>query len=294
MAEIILQMPPAWWPAAARIWTLAISVERVPRWWCEITQVLMPKCQGGMRPLGVANLFWRTGMSTMIRNLGSSVDTRAGVELQGSLAGHSAATTHARIQHDAWANLDRDHVDDYGFAIIGEDLSKASDSIVPELAISFAERLGLHNGVCGVLLHVYRTAIRTFKTSHAVLPWVRVPVGLIQACPVSPMLTATTKNSSWRTVSMPEVHASFYVDDIAYWTTRKDAAVAHNLQLVAATSRALVSRIGLLNNIDNAHTAASSKSLQSALDHHARASTASRHERHQYVVFEAHGRAPRK
>lgn len=266
-AEKVLRLPSAWWETTARVWTLAFRVGRIPRRWSDIMHVLIPKPKGGARPLGIANLLWRIGMSTTIRSLSSWVDCWAGVELQGSLPGRSAATALARIQHDTWASFANPHDDDYGFGITGGDLSKAFDSIVPELAISFAERLGLHSGVCGVLLDFYRTATRTCKTAHAVLPWLRAPIGLIQGCPASPMLMATVMGSWWQTVSVPGVQASLYVDDRAYRTAgSNDDVVRRDLQLVATRPRAFDARVGLVNNTDKTQTAASSQSLRTAFD----------------------------
>lgn len=117
-------------------------------------------------------------------------------------------------------------------------------------------------------------AICTFKTPQAVLPWTRALIGVIQGCPEPPLLMITIMSSWRKAISVPYMHASLYVDDRASWTAGKDCASVHDLHLVATRFRTFVSRIGLVNSIGKAQTAASPKSLRAALDRHTPASTA--------------------
>ena len=65
-APQLLRLPVDFWEMLAELWQTILDGAPVPKVWKTARVVLIPKPEGGDRPLTIASTLWRLGMSTMI------------------------------------------------------------------------------------------------------------------------------------------------------------------------------------------------------------------------------------
>ena len=84
------QLPECVFEPLAKIWQLVLNGAGLPKQWVAVRVSLIPKDDGGERPISVATMAWRTGMSVMVEQLRPWIDQGAPEELVGGLAGRDA------------------------------------------------------------------------------------------------------------------------------------------------------------------------------------------------------------
>ena len=75
----------------AEVWTLCLEQSRLLEIWKQIRVVGIPKSDGGTRPLSVAAVAWRAGMTIIVRKLADWFDGWAPEEIIGGLRHRQAA-----------------------------------------------------------------------------------------------------------------------------------------------------------------------------------------------------------
>lgn len=146
---------------------------------------MLAKDDGGTRPLTRTAVAWRLGASVFAKKLSGWTAKWATGDILGGL--------HERGVHDVFGRLAcaRSSVRGRGghLALITQDLTKAFDSVSPRQAVAILRRLGLPIGICEVVKYMYNHTRRIVSMSGTyAADWVRPRRGLMQGCPLSPLL----------------------------------------------------------------------------------------------------------
>ena len=83
----LLRMPDEWFNDWATFYEARRASGRIPTRWAECRTAMLPKDDGGYRPLSVAVVAWRAAAITHVKNLEGWITQRAAEELAGALAG---------------------------------------------------------------------------------------------------------------------------------------------------------------------------------------------------------------
>ena len=129
-ADHWLRMPSHFFDVFVDLWNRALAVGKIPSQWKAIRTVMIPKSDGGQRPLSIAPLAWRIGTSSIIKSLGRWIDRWAPKELVGGLPGRSADLIHQEVSHGIRSSMNGDPL-----VLVKQDLKKAFDSIDPYLSL---------------------------------------------------------------------------------------------------------------------------------------------------------------
>ena len=60
-ADLLLHMPQRWWQCAAKLWSVVMDTQRIPRIWLAGKTCLIPKPNGKSRPITILPIMWRAG-----------------------------------------------------------------------------------------------------------------------------------------------------------------------------------------------------------------------------------------
>mmetsp|Transcript_73486 Transcript_73486/g.212659 ORF Transcript_73486/g.212659 Transcript_73486/m.212659 type:complete len:1325 (-) Transcript_73486:89-4063(-) len=207
-ASQLLALPSNFWSALALLWNTVLDTGEVPEAWTVTRIALLPKETGGYRPLGIASLLWRAGMSVVVRALRPWSACFA----EGPIAEHNQwrmgeAADRARGGRDLF--------------LLSEDLAKAFDTVHVRMALSLAWRLGLDPRILRVLDDFYRRHVRLMTVMGFVSAFpLRAHHGLLQGCPASPMLLSVTM-APWAHAILERFAGalvpSLYADDRSCW-----------------------------------------------------------------------------
>ena len=260
-ADALLQLPPTWWQALAELWNTILHTARIPAAWNQTVVVLLNKPSGGTRPISITSILWRLGASALVKHLAPWTHQWAPPELCGGLPQRDATYLHARIFHDL---QDSDHED---FVFLSQDLSKAFDSIHIPQALALFTHYGAPQQITQLLLTFYRTNKRIFLFHGAMHPeWRTSKHGLLQGCPFSPMLLATTM-ALWQQhmrQQHPQHHAGIFLDDRSAWITGPDACTT--MATFLETSQSIDAQLGFKENRAKTQLAVATPELQPILD----------------------------
>ena len=217
-AEQLLKLPPPFWETLAVLWNEALRVGRLPQAWANVRVALIPKEDGGERPLGIASVMWRLGMTVLIRQLTEWVDAWLPNELAGGLHGRSPDDI-----HEAFITALRDsRAQGHGAWGLKIDIKKCFDSVSPDQAIGALEHFGGPPALCAILRDFYAHSVRVVEWRGATA---RHPItctrSLLQGCPASPLLLAGLMSIWLHQVqkAAPKVRVGIYLDDRTFWGT---------------------------------------------------------------------------
>ena len=90
-------LPKEFFERLAEVWMLCLKEAKIPEIWKQIRVVGIPKAVGGTRPLSVAAVAWRAGMTIIVRKLADWIDGSAPEEIIGGLRHRQAAEIHSRL-----------------------------------------------------------------------------------------------------------------------------------------------------------------------------------------------------
>ena len=211
---MLARLPLRWFESFALLWAKVWERGAVPRLWQRARVALIPKQDGTWRPLCMATAAWRLGAAEIVQQLRSWVDSWASPHLLGGLPGRSVQHAHMRLHEALVADPDR--------LIVAEDLSKCFDTI----DIGLACRALVHHGapvrLVRLLKGFYSSQQRIFSVAgHLGTRWHSVSRGILQGCPVSPMIAASLLQLwTWKVVESPDsfIDAVVFVDDRTMWT----------------------------------------------------------------------------
>ena len=105
-ADYWLLLPIGFWNCLAYLWHACLRTGNLPLW-NKIRTVLINKEEGGQRPISIAVLAWRVGMTVIMKRATPWVDQWAPEELIGGLAERRSETIHEAIVEGIASALSR-------------------------------------------------------------------------------------------------------------------------------------------------------------------------------------------
>ncbi|CAE7223538.1 unnamed protein product [Symbiodinium sp. CCMP2456] len=160
-------LPLPFFQLLTRLWTCCLSACKLPHSWHHVRITLLPKEDGGLRPLAIASALWRALGTVVVRNLRAWALSWAPPSLLGSMPGRSCADLHASFAADLHhARTNRLH-----FAGYKADIKRCFDSVHVAQALEVARWLGA----------VPRAVIATYLDDRTVWSVGRQPGPLVLA-----------------------------------------------------------------------------------------------------------------
>ena len=133
--------------------------------WCGVRGVLIPKADGGRRPLSLAAIAWRIVAGAINRRLTlDAAATWAPPGLLGGISGRSVGEAHFLLASEV--RLARMNGED--IAVISQDLEKAFDRTSAAHAAACLFAVGVPRGVCIFLITFYAQLERRMEVRGAV------------------------------------------------------------------------------------------------------------------------------
>ena len=209
-ADQWILLPGGFYSALSLLWRKILDVGILPPQWTQVRCVLIPK-DVGFRPISVACLAWRVGISALLQQLSPWIDQWAPSALVGGLKARSSVTVHDDL-HSALQERTL-----YGAKI---DVAKCFDHVNIEQALLVWERLGAPAKVVRILRCFYRMQVKTFEwQGFCSRDSIRCTRGILQGCPSSCGLLAGLMAVWCRYVQQqsPRVQLSVYIDDMTLW-----------------------------------------------------------------------------
>ncbi|CAE7800881.1 pol, partial [Symbiodinium sp. CCMP2456] len=210
-------LPLPFFQLLTRLWTCCLSACKLPHSWHHVRITLLPKEDGGLRPLAIASALWRALGTVVVRNLRAWALSWAPPSLLGSMPGRSCADLHASFAADLHhARTNRLH-----FAGYKADIKRCFDSVHVAQALEVARWLGAPRALLPLLQHFYAMQQRHMSWQGVYHPSAIRPVaGLLQGCPFSPLLLNCIVCVWVRVVqqAVPRAVIATYLDDRTVWS----------------------------------------------------------------------------
>ena len=210
-----LLLPNQFFTCLAALWQACLSVQQVPQDWLHIRCVLVPKPEGGLRPISVACFAWRIGMTSILQQLQPWLDSWLPPFLLGGLKHRDAREAHELLHHDIFQAL-QTHRKFFGAKL---DIRKCFDSVSPLQAIHVWDHLQAPTEVTGLLRFFYSFSARRFESQKVCAATeFTCSTSILQGCPASPALLAGLM-SVWgfHVLRRAAVSISGYIDDRTVW-----------------------------------------------------------------------------
>ncbi|CAE7253453.1 unnamed protein product [Symbiodinium sp. CCMP2592] len=221
--EDLIRLPDAWFDALADLWRTVWSTGRIPATWQRARVSLLPKPDGGWRPLSITPVVWRLGSQHVVRYLRPWCASWASPHILGGLAQRSVEQAHVRINEamtDCAARL-----------FVAQDLSKCFDCISLELALCALRHWGAPCELIALLKSFYSGQERLFSfAGHVGGKWHAVTNGILQGCPLSPLVAAALLQVWALLVCRDGVDGVIYIDDRTLWSDAIGVAADHAMR----------------------------------------------------------------
>jgi hypothetical protein len=258
----LLALPVEWWTAFAQLWCAVLLRGLVPLRWCEARLALIPKPDGGMRPISIIAVAWRLGTMLLARQFAAWWSTWASPDLVGALPGRHLMFSHARIIH----SLSLAHDVGDGVAFVTQDITKAYDSVHVTQALAALSLFGAPGSLLQVLSFFYGHFRRVFTFQGCLgSQWQYAVHGLPQGCPCSPLLLGGLMALwSFMVHRHCSLHLTIYLDDRTLWSA--GASAPHTLRRAVQVGDTVDERFGFRLSRLKCHTSASTPALREALE----------------------------
>ena len=257
-AAKLLHLPMLWWHALAQLWCTVLQTGTIPQRWKEATVVLLPKPDGGTRPLCLTSTLWRIGAACLAKGLTSWCSRWRNYSVMGGVPGCGVLDAHLLLQQAA-------NCQDVIF--VSEDLAKFFDSIDVSQVCAVLHHLGAPPCFSQLVSAFYSQNSRLFVDRSFCHPtWFQATRGLAQGCPLSPLLSATIMKIWGDFVSTDHIHCMTYIDDRTFWNGRSLQHVSPDEQvqeLLQAKQRSswFDKQFGLAARPEKCHIAAVSENV---------------------------------
>ncbi|CAJ1439524.1 unnamed protein product [Effrenium voratum] len=236
-AKDLLRMGPIWWSCLEDLWAHVISSGCIPRRWVEAKIVLIPKDAGGWRPLALTSVLWRAGSRALLKTLKPWLSSWAGDHLFGGLAGRGVEDCLIRINH-AVAQRAKHGV------FVRQDIHRFFDAIQVQQAIAVLSHLKAPPALVRLIDQFYLRGSRVFTSgAYHGSQWCKAGRGILQGCPLSPMIAAAVMLPWTCAVQQPGLGCAVFVDDRVLWA--QNVSQAPLLQLAMRKSEEFDSVFGL-------------------------------------------------
>ena len=228
-------LPLEFFVALADIWNSVLAGAPIPEAWTQVRICLIPKEEGGQRPLAIAALAWRLGASAVVQQLTGWIKTVFPHELYGGLPERSIADVHYKLTHALF-------VQQAGGPLAGckADVRKCFDTADPRLAVLCLRALGAPENMLDVIGRFYEVHTRWLSVDGM---FARSPVvgaaALLQGCPFSPLCLNAMMTVWLARVKEAGTHCNLavYLDDRTIWIRqRRGAARAVHAAMQAGAS----------------------------------------------------------
>ncbi|CAE7777904.1 FCPE [Symbiodinium sp. CCMP2456] len=215
-AEELLLLPPPFWQSLAELWQSIADRGDVPRPWQRVRIALLPKRQGGTRPLSLLSVVWRLGAKHMLHQL----DAWVGQWLDHTSCGGVPARSGKDLVYQLLAGM-REHPHS---AVVAQDLAKYFDAIDVRDLMVVLRRLAAPPQLVAVVQALYDGQERLFSRSGFLSgSWVQASRGLCQGCPLSPLLAAAVLRGWSALLGTAGARAASFVDDRYFWASSPGA-----------------------------------------------------------------------
>ncbi|OLP85407.1 LINE-1 retrotransposable element ORF2 protein [Symbiodinium microadriaticum] len=224
----------------ADLWAACLQHEAMPQIWKHIRVCLLPKPDGGLRPISIASAAYRTCMTCLLRSCRAWFLSWADRELIGGIPGR-----HTGQAHDAlFSALTVSRQRQVAFVGAKQDVRKCFDSVVWDLAFQTWEWLGAPAKLVALLRCFYSDqkrwlAVRGHFARECIVP----TRGILQGCPASVgllngLMLLWTRHLH---AAVPSVSRSIYLDDRVMFAVGRTAAadVYAALRAAAIADRAI-------------------------------------------------------
>ena len=212
----LAQLPLPFFQHVTRLWAQCLSAAQLPRSWYHVRITLLPKDDGGLRPLAIASVIWRALGTVVVRNLRAWSLSWAPPALLGSMPGRSCSDLHASFAADVHhARCDR-----LQFAGYKADVKRCFDSVHVPQALEVARWLGAPEALLPLLQNFSEMQQRHMSWQGVYHPEaIRPSTGLLQGCPFSPLLLNCIVCVWVRVVQQaaPRAVVATYLDDRSIW-----------------------------------------------------------------------------
>ena len=235
-ADQWLLLPEGFYSAFSALWRRILDIGILPSQWAQVRCVLIPK-DVGFRPISIACLAWRLGISCILHQLPPWIDQWAPPELVGGLKARSSTIVHDDL-HEALQESTL-----FGAKI---DVAKCFDHVNIEQAFIVWEKFGAPAKVVNILKCFYRMQVKSFEwQGFCSRERIRCTRGILQGCPRSCALLAGLMTVWCRYVQQqsPSVQLSVYIDDRTLWCKERQP-----LQLALDASQSVDQVLGLRLN----------------------------------------------
>ena len=171
---------------------------------------------GSYRPLAIASIIWRSGAETIVGQLRSWSEAWAGHMVFGGIPEHGVLDCHVKIKHGPAKRGAHS-------PFVKQDRHRFFDTVrlpsLQKILVAMGAPLGR------LVDAFYHACGRRFWAGKAVSPWTHsAKKGLLQGCPLSPVLTACVMHC-WAArvpAGQLEVDTPTYCDDRLLWRTNPD------------------------------------------------------------------------
>ena len=220
-------LPPPFFELLADVWNAVLRGAPLPGTWSQVRVCLIPKPDGGERPLAIAALAWRLGASALVQKLAPWIGQTLPHEIYGGMPGRGIDDVHALLTHEMYGPGSG------ALAGCKADVRKCYDSADPRLAIECLRHMGAPTNILDVLGRFYMSHERWLQIDgHCARSGIGGAKALLQGCPFSPLCLGAMMAFWVKQVQKANTGCTLaiYLDDRSLWTRRRrgaaDAVVA--------------------------------------------------------------------
>lgn len=261
----LLALPRSFWELVAQLWGHCVCFGEVPAQWRAIKAVLIPKPEGGRRPISVASAVWRVVAGAVAKKLRAWTQEWIAPGQCGAVPGRHAGNVHDQLH----SSLRSAALDGKPLVGVKADLAKAFDSICTQQALAVAVHFGFPRSLAQVIKSFYDGQRRylTYEGEFARTGGTRATRGLLQGCPLSPLLLNLVTALWCRAVARVHngVITTVYLDDRTLWSTAPSAV--EDLVASTAAGRRVDAHFGLSLHPDKTHAFGTTPGARQQLKH---------------------------
>ena len=214
--NLLLRLPDSWWAALSALWATVLRRGQVPGLWQRSLIVLLDKGHQATRPIALLSFAWRAGARVIAQRLRDWIGQWCDHRACGSAPGRSPVDVHRRI-FCAWKSGTH--------SFIQQDLSAFFDSLSVPIVRAALEHLGAPPALVRLIHGFYGRQLRLFAIDGFTSPrWHRAHHGMLQGCPLSPILSLCVGFLWSQHVAAQGVEAGIFVDDRVLWLTDRSPA----------------------------------------------------------------------
>jgi len=228
-ASELTKLPSAWWHMFATLWNGVLASGVVPRQWQRSTIVLLDKRVNETRPIALVSVAWRAGARALVRRLRPWTATWCSHRASGGAPGRSAADFHKRI-FDAWSAGTQ--------TFVQQDLHAYFDAISSKIIHRTLQKLGAPPQIIALVDAFCSHQERLFTAGGVTdSEWRPAMRGVLQGCPLSPLLSLGLGFLWTEHVIGPHVECGIFVDDRCLWGPGDQATHAEARQALARSDQ---------------------------------------------------------